>query len=179
MRFEETLKAVFEEKAEEMSPEHRRLLRAVWERGCEEGVARRAADFDQGRRAGLAELGVFFTSVLSRRPIERVFHLRSSTLEYQPWARAALQQVLDAGSLEEASRIASELGQLETSELMRRFGDAPSPELRELEDKMRRAAAAQPRDDEIKMLEGLWEREDDEDARRANEALKERGGRRR
>jgi len=122
---------------------------------------------------------VFFTSVLSRRPIERVFHLRSRVLEYQPWARAALQQVLDAGSLEEASRIASELGQLETSELMRRFGDAPSSELQELKEKMRRAAAAQPRDDEIKMLEELWEREEDEEARRANEALKERGGRRR
>jgi hypothetical protein len=114
------LRAVFGDRAARFTDEHRQMLRRLWEGGRGQGRRDTATHFDQGRTAGLQKLGVFFTRVLTRRPMDPVFFLRSNNLELQPWARAALQQVLDAPDLEEASRVASERGNLETGELMRR-----------------------------------------------------------
>jgi len=60
LRFEETLKAVFEEKAEELSPEHRRLLKAVWERGDPEAYQELLASdfFDQLYRTSSGHIGL-------------------------------------------------------------------------------------------------------------------------
>jgi hypothetical protein len=151
VKFEDALRDVFDEKADQMTSEHRRMLRAVWEHGRQEGRGSEKSAFDQGRSAGLCELGVFFTKVLRMRPMDRVFFLRSSRLEYQPWARAALQQVMDAPDLEEAERIAAELGKLSTEELMRRAGDRPPPVLEE--------ARQQRHASETEVLEGLWDRD--------------------
>lgn len=183
MGFDDDLRAVFGDRTAHFTDDHRQMLRRLWEGGRDQGRRETASHFDQGRTAGLQELGVFFTKVLTRRPMDQVFLLRSSNLELQPWARAALQQVLDAPDLPEASRVASELGQLETSELMKRFSQPPPPELEEIRLAFEREKGElmkkQESDDEMAMLQKMWERGDEEEMRQAHEEFQKRSRRRR
>lgn len=182
MGFDDDLRAVFGDRTAHFTDDHRQMLRRLWEGGRSRGREERATHFDQGRIAGLQELGVFFTRVLAKRPMHLVFTGSSSALEFQPWARAALQQVLDAPDLEEASRVASDLGQLETDELMRRFGQAPPPESEELKiafDREKRKLKKLEQEDELALLQRMWERGDEEEMRQAHEEFQKRSRRRR
>ena len=174
MSFEETLQELFEERADDLTPEHRRMLWTLWRRAEEAGRASRAGDFDRGRTAGLQELATLFSKVLSGRKLQDVFFLEGRVMTYQPWATDALQQVMDAGDLEEAERIASELGKLDTGALMSRVGQAQHPP--ELEDLRWHGSSMNNRTamTEAELLERLWDRDGDKEMRKANEELNRR-----
>lgn len=179
MKFEEALEDIFEERAQELTPRHRRMLRALWEHGRRESWRAQGAAFDQGRSAGLQELGVLFTKVLAKRPVYQVFMIRSREMRYQPWVQAALQQVMDAPNLEEAQRVASELGKLDTSELMKRVGTSKEIVKHLHQGRVFLGKVGGDSMSEVDMLEGLWERGDDESIRQANEEFEKRERRRR
>lgn len=158
MRFEESLREVFGEKADELSSQQRRMLKSLWTLGRRKGLEERSSDFEQGRRAGIGELAVLFTMVLRGRPMNQVFFLRSSQIELQeawaielrPWAQAALQQVMDAPDLEEAERVASALAGVSTGELMTRGQTPTSNDLTDVSELQ-----------QLERLEKLWHSEPD------------------
>lgn len=103
--FDRALRAVFEDKTDELTPHHREMLKRLWDSG-------RNLGHEEGRARGHQEFEILFTRCLSGLPTNEVFRGHNDTrieLLLQKWVLDAFDAVLRCATPKEAYEKAGEL----------------------------------------------------------------------